>query len=516
MPDLKQFKLPDVGEGLTEAEIVSWKVRPGDEVKINDIIVEIETAKSLVELPSPYAGVIAELMVPEGVTVAVGTVIIAVDTDPSGAAGGASGADDAAVAGKADIPASARTADSETGVERTGVAGTAVTDMVPPIGGPVALAPEVGTPAEGEPVEPGLIGGPAPGGRTSVLVGYGPRETSAKRRPRKVVGDAAAATPSRAAESESQQLQPVTVSVPVAVPADVTVLAKPPVRKLAKDLGVDLLSVPPSGPNGTVTRADVEAAATRVDSVPGPAASYLPALVIDPGAHETRIPIKGVRKLTAQAMVTSAFTAPHVTEFLTVDVTRTVKLVERLKSHRDFTDARLSPLLVLARAMIIAVRRTPEINSTWDESSQEIVQKAYVNLGIAAATPRGLVVPNIKDAGAMSLRQLADALASLVATAREGRTPPQDMQHGTITITNVGVFGIDTGTPIINPGESAILAFGAIREQPWVVRGNIRVRKVTTIALSFDHRVVDGEQGSRFLADVAAILEDPSLALALG
>jgi len=222
-----------------------------------------------------------------------------------------------------------------------------------------------------------------------------------------------------------------------------------------------------------------------------------------------------VRKLTAQAMVSSAFSAPHVTEFVTVDVTRTMKLVERLKTHRDFRDVRLSPMLILAKAMIIAIRRTPAINSAWDEASQEIVLKQYVNLGIAAATPRGLVVPNIRDADSMSLHELAEALNALVATAREGRTPPEAMQRGTITITNVGVFGIDTGTPIINPGETAIVALGAIREQPWVVRGKVRPRWVTTVAVSFDHRVIDGAEGSQFLADVATVLEDPSMALAL-
>jgi len=231
------------------------------------------------------------------------------------------------------------------------------------------------------------------------------------------------------------------------------------------------------------------------------------------GARETRIPIRGVRKMTAQAMVASAFTAPHVTEWLAVDVTRTVELVERLRGHRDFRDVKVSPLLVLAKAMILAIRRTPEVNATWDERAQEIVLKHYVNLGIAAATPRGLVVPNVKGAETLGLRQLAEAITALVTTAREGRTQPAEMSGGTITITNVGVFGVDAGTPILNPGEAAILAFGAIRDMPWVVDGAVVPRKVCQLALSFDHRLVDGEQGSRFLADVGAILEDPGTAL---
>jgi pyruvate dehydrogenase E2 component (dihydrolipoamide acetyltransferase) len=387
--------------------------------------------------------------------------------------------------------------------------------------------PEVDTPKGDEAVEPGLIGGPAPGGRTSVLVGYGPRTTAAKRRPRK---DSGAIPPAASAATAQQAVQTsmMTTPTPVREPgmeqvaeappahtmrADangggVRVLAKPPVRKLAKDLGVDLTTVTPSGEGGIVTRADVEAAAAGA-AAPAPAAAGRPA----PGQRETRVPVKGVRKMTAQAMVSSAFTAPHVTEWVTVDVTRTMELVERLKSDREFRDVKVSPLLMVARALLLAVRRNPEINASWDEAAQEIVVKHYVNLGIAAATPRGLVVPNIKDADQMSLRELADAMAALTATAREGRTQPADMAGGTITITNVGVFGVDAGTPIINPGESAILCFGQVRDMPWVVDGELAVRKVTQLALSFDHRLVDGQLGSMFLADIARVLEDPATAL---
>jgi pyruvate dehydrogenase E2 component (dihydrolipoamide acetyltransferase) len=298
----------------------------------------------------------------------------------------------------------------------------------------------------------------------------------------------------------------------------VRVLAKPPVRKLAKDLGVDLGTLTPTGPGGTVSREDVEAAAGG-DQV-APEASSPPAgapRTSTTGERETREPVKGVRKMMAGAMVQSAFTAPHVTEWVTVDATRTIELVERLKARRELAGVRINPLLVLARACLLAMRRTPEINSTWDDAAQEVVYKHYVNLGIAAATPRGLVVPNIKDAQDLSIAGLAEALGELVGTAREGRTQPAEMSGGTFTITNVGVFGVDAGTPIINPGESAILAFGAIRKQPWVVTeggvDQIAVRHVTTLALSFDHRHIDGEKGSRFLADVAGILEDPATAL---
>jgi 2-oxoisovalerate dehydrogenase E2 component (dihydrolipoyl transacylase) len=279
-------------------------------------------------------------------------------------------------------------------------------------------------------------------------------------------------------------------------------LAKPPVRKLAKDLGVDISTVTPSGADGTVTRDDVEAAANGVtrhgDS---------------DGERETRVPIKGVRKMIAQAMVASAFTAPHVTEWVTIDVTRTMDLVQRLKADREFRDVKVSPLLVVAKALVLAIKRNPEVNAAWDEASQEIVYKRYINLGIAAATPRGLIVPNIKDADRMSLLELATAMGQLTETAREGRTQPAETAGGTITITNVGVFGVDGGTPILNPGESAILCFGAVRDMPWVVDGEIVVRQVTQLALSFDHRLIDGELGSRFLADLARVLEDPATAL---
>jgi 2-oxoisovalerate dehydrogenase E2 component (dihydrolipoyl transacylase) len=481
---MKQFKLPDVGEGLTEAEIVSWKVKPGDTVAINEIVVEIETAKSLVELPSPFAGVVTELLVAEGTTVDVGTPIITVDTGEG-----------------AEPPRD---------------------DMVPPL---PAAADEIGTPGDEEAVEPGLIGGPAPGGRTSVLVGYGPRTTSAVRRPRKGHAPSVSAAAAQQAVQTSMMTSPVPLTEPsveeveLSAPATTVhagaggsakVLAKPPVRKLAKDLGVDLSSVQPSGKDGIVTRDDVEAAA----SGSAPAASYggAPSMFAD-GERETRVPVKGVRKMIAQAMVSSAFTAPHVTEWVTIDVSRTMELVERLKTDRAFRDVKVSPLLLVAKALILAIKRNPEVNAAWDEANQEIVYKRYVNLGIAAATPRGLIVPNIKDADRLTLLELAAAMGQLTATAREGRTQPAETSGGTITITNVGVFGVDSGTPILNPGESAILCFGAVRDMPWVVDGAIAVRKVTQLALSFDHRLIDGELGSRFLADIARLLEDPATAL---
>ncbi|MER6614621.1 dihydrolipoamide acetyltransferase family protein [Streptomyces xantholiticus] len=456
----REFKMPDVGEGLTEAEILKWYVQPGDTVTDGQVVCEVETAKAAVELPIPYDGVVHELRFAEGATVDVGTSIITIDVAP--------GSGDAAPAEAAAVPAAQTEAS------------------------PVA---EAATEAAEE---------DKPKGRQPVLVGYGVAESSTKRRPRKQTG-----VPEQAQATAPVQAEMNGHGAPTAPRP----LAKPPVRKLAKDLGIDLATVTPTGPDGVITREDVHAAAAPAQAA-APVAPVAPGPVSVPapvaaGARETRVPIKGVRKATAAAMVGSAFTAPHVTEFVTLDVTRTMKLVEELKADKDMAGLRVNPLLLIAKALLVAIKRNPEVNAAWDEVNQEIVQKHYVNLGIAAATPRGLIVPNIKDAHDKTLPELASALGELVATAREGRTTPAAMQGGTVTITNVGVFGVDTGTPILNPGESAILAVGAIKLQPWVHKGKVKPRQVTTLALSFDHRLVDGELGSKVLADVAAILENP-------
>jgi 2-oxoisovalerate dehydrogenase E2 component (dihydrolipoyl transacylase) len=412
---LREFTMPDVGEGLTEAEILRWFVAPGDRVSDGTTVCEVETAKAVVELPIPFDGVVHELHHPESTTVAIGAVIITV-----------------AVADEAGAVAQAAERIVEDAAEQL---------------------------ADHEP-------------RQAVLVGYGVTAGASERRPRR----RPAPTP------------------PV---ADHRTLAKPPVRRLARDLGIELARVPATGPGGLITRDDVR------NAVPEPST------VVTEVLGEHRIPVKGVRRATAEAMVASAFTAPHVTEFLTVDVTRTMRFLEELKADPDFAGLRVTPLLMVAKAFLTAVRRHPGINATFDESHQEIVVKDRVNLGIAAATPRGLVVPNVKDAHTLTLPRLAAALGDLTATARAGRTTPADLAGGTLTITNIGVFGVDTGTPILNPGEAAILAAGAITRQPWVVGEEVRPRHVCTLALSFDHRLVDGELGSRVLADTGAVLERP-------
>ena len=478
MPKSEIFNLPDAGEGLTEADIITWLVKAGDTVEVNQAICEIETAKSLVELPSPYDGVVAELLVAEGETVDVGAPIVRFEVE---------GEDEPepVVAPEAEVSASVQSAPSGSASGREDLADTSAS------GAPASTA-------EPAPTEPAATA-PAESASGAVLVGYGVKPGSAKRR-----------------ERVSDALEPIG-GEDDAFP----VLAKPPVRKLAADLGVELTTVTPSGPGGLVTREDVEqqakaASAKSLATYPSDDQPWLESGYDAPDGRSTRVPVKSVRKRTAEAMVNSAFTAPHVTEFLTVDVTETMNLVAKLKADRDFADVRVTPLLVVAKALLLAVRRHPEVNASWDEAAQEIVYKHYVNLGIAASTPRGLVVPNIKDAHRLPLHQLAVELQTITNEARSGKVPPRAMADGTITITNVGALGIDTGTPILNPGEAAILAFGAIRQQPWVHEGEIQIRQVTQLALSFDHRLVDGELGARVLADVGRVMNDPGQGLVWG
>lgn len=508
---MKTFNLPDPGEGLVEAEIVAWHVGVGDEVTVNDIVLEIETSKSIVELPIPWSGRVDQILVPVGQVVAIGTPVIVIDDGSDAAAGPVSTAD-------------AASAEPE--------------------------APE------------------------AMLVGYGPKPSTGRRRRggRDASSQTAAqaladsfvqAEPSRrpddihephpvVAQAQGEPLpgpgEPVRSHELVLFGAASTARAKPPVRKLAKMLGVDLDEVAGTGPNHTITRADVEAAAAMASLAsrarvtgPGtepnfgasgfesdPSGPYADAgqgssFVSDPpqgryqSTGERRTPIRGVRKVTAEAMVNSVNTHVHVTEWVTIDVTATMEMVERLRSRREFANLRVSPLLMYAKAVCLAMANNPDINASWDEQNQEIVQHGELNLGIAAATPRGLMVPNIKGAQRMSMLDLCRAINSMVQVAKEGRLQPADYHGGTFTITNVGVFGVESGTPIINGNESAILCMGSIDRKPWVVgvgaEERIEPRWVTTVSISFDHRLIDGEQGSRFLREVASLLEDPELAM---
>ncbi|MGV8912172.1 MAG: 2-oxo acid dehydrogenase subunit E2 [Rhodoglobus sp.] len=456
---VSEFPLPDVGEGLTEAEIVSWKVAPGDEIVVNQVLVEIETAKSLVELPSPFAGTVKQLLVDEGMTVEVGTPIISVQS----------------VGGSVELTAPGSGEDEAHGLISDITSSDAAS----------AVADTASTIASEEDEKPG-----------AVLVGYGTGgHVSSRRRKgaQPAKSDAAAPAPSK----------PRPASVPAAFASPI--IAKPPIRKLAKDLGVELAEVVATGLAGETTREDVIRHASQ-------ASVFRNIETPEWGdEREERIPVKGVRKAIAKAMVHSAFTAPHVSVFTDVDATRTMEFVKRLKNSTDFAGVRVSPLLIMAKAVSWAVRRNPTVNSSW--ADKEIVVHHYVNLGIAAATPRGLIVPNVKDVQELSLLELAKALENLTLTARDGKTQPAEMSNGTITITNIGSYGMDTGTPIINPGEAAIVALGSIKQKPWVVDGEVRARYVTTVSASFDHRIVDGDVASRFVADLASVLEEPALLL---
>ncbi|WP_461189668.1 dihydrolipoamide acetyltransferase family protein [Arthrobacter sp. Z4-13] len=476
---IKEFRLPDLGEGLTESEILSWKVGVGDTVSLNQVIAEVETAKAVVELPSPFAGVIRELHEQPGTIVEVGKPIVSFEVS-----------DDA-------------------GTPSSGPGTAAASPAVPPS----PASAQEGAPAKRQPN----------------LVGYGAVVESSARPARRArtllpAGELVqAAAPviepleTRPVETRSVETRPVETRSVETGPAGTRPRSTPPVRKFAKDLGVDLALVTATGPQGLITREDVQHfldGRSAEDTAAGEAGTPAGAQA-GQGARETRSPIKGMRKFTAAAMVQSAFTAPHVTEFLTVDVTPAMELLARLKGTREFAGRKLTPLTLAAKAVLIALRRNPALNAHWDEVNQEIVTYNYVNLGIAAATPRGLTVPNIKDADSLSLLQLADALTELTETARAGKTTPAELSGGTMSITNIGVFGIDAGTPILNPGEAAILALGAVRNMPWEYQGQVALRQVLTLSLSFDHRMVDGEQGSRFLADVGAILAEPGMALTM-
>ena len=456
---IAEFRLPDLGEGLAEAEVIQWLVAPGDTVTLNQTLAEVETAKAVVELPSPYEGIVSTLHAAAGETVAVGAPLIAFDVEGS--------------------------------------------DTTSP-------AESLGT-AE-EKAQPNLVG-------------YGAAPTASRRPARRArrVGGARPATDTAVLEAAPHDASP-TASVEVVVERP---RSTPPVRAYAKRLGVDLVLVAASVGDRMITRDDIDAYAQRTgmhatgSADLGAAATAATATAPDSAAalfgdaRETRLPIRGVRKHTAAAMVQSAFTAPHVTVFHTVDVTATMELLASFREDRALGEHRIGPLAVVAKAVCLALSRTPGLNSHWDEAAGEIVQYNYVDLGIAAATERGLIVPNIRDAEALTLVGIADALKALAATARAGKTSPAELAGGTFSISNIGVFGIDAGTPILPPGQSGILAVGAVRRQPWEHQGEIALRELMTLSLSFDHRLVDGAEGARFLKDVADVLQQPGRAMLL-
>ncbi|HEX3731925.1 MAG TPA: dihydrolipoamide acetyltransferase family protein [Mycobacteriales bacterium] len=438
MAAIVPFRLPDLGEGLTEGHILRWLVSPGESVELNQLIVEVETAKAAVEVPSPYSGTVRELLHQQGDTVDVGAPIITFDV-----------------------------------------------------------------PSAGQPESDGAA--ESSSGRTAVLVGYGPKAEGAPTRRRRR-GSATVPEPAPPVPPAAVVTPPPTLASPAA-PAVVErkaladrPLAKPPVRKLARDLGIDLAALTPSSSGRVVTRDDVLAAANG---------SRRPT----PAERERRIAVTGVRKLTAEAMVSSAFTVPHASVFLTVDMTATMELVAELKRLPEFSDVKVGPLLVAAKAALFALARNPELNAHWDNAANEIVQKSYVNLGIAVASPRGLLVPVINDAQGLPVVELARKLTEITAVAHTGHVAPARLSGGTFSISNVGVFGVDGGTPILPPGQGAILAMGMISPRPWVREGVVVPRQVMMLSLSFDHRMVDGAESSKFLADVGRFLANPGLSM---
>jgi pyruvate dehydrogenase E2 component (dihydrolipoamide acetyltransferase) len=507
-----EFKLPDPGEGLTEAEIVSWKVAVGDTVAVNDVLLEIETSKSLVELPSPYAGVVAELLVAEGDLVPIGTPIIRIAEFDEPIAGDDSGSVQAVSGPVEDAPVN--DGDRYFGSPEGGASASPVNDGDRYFGSPQDAgdgdAPHAPAPAPAQP--------------SAMLVGYGAKPGAVARRARREGGIVAVpetdqvqeaydtdkpvsrhtddVTPSEKLEDEaSGEHLPPPGRPATGGPGNGRPKAKPAVRRVARDLGVDLGMIAGTGPDGLITAEDVVAAASGGTQVP---------------AGDQRLPLRGIRREMFRSM-TASLAVPQATAMIEADVSGTVQLLDTLKKRREFDGLRVSPLLVFARAACLAISRIPEINAGYDADADEIVLHGAVNLGIAAATPRGLLVPNIKNAERMNLTQLAEALNAMVAVAREGRVQPYDLANGTFTITNIGVFGVDGGTPILSPGESAIMCLGTIRRKPWVVGSGederIEPRSVCTVSLTFDHRIVDGEMASRFLAEVAAIMSNPGLAL---
>lgn len=450
---IAEFRLPDLGEGLTEAEVVQWLVAPGDAVTLNQTLAEVETAKAVVELPSPYEGTVTDLHAQAGETIAVGAPLIAFDVAGS--------------ENESDAPAASE---------------------------------------DSEKAQPNLVG-------------YGAAPASSGRPARRARRSGAAtvdAQESALLEAAPHDVLPETAAEPVQGERP---RSTPPVRAHAKRLGIDLVLVAAEVGDRVITRADIDDYAERVGvKEAAPQARPVPqapatASALTPEQRETRTPIRGVRKHTAQAMVQSAFTAPHVTTFHTVDVTATMELIDQLRADKRLSGHKIGPLVLIAKAALLALGRNPSVNARWDEDAAEIVQHHFVDLGIAASTERGLIVPNIRDADRLSLTGLADALQALTETARSGKTSPAELAGGTFSITNIGVFGIDAGTPILPPGQSGILAVGAVRRQPWEYKGEIALRQMMTLSLSFDHRLVDGAEGAKFLKDVADILEQPGRAM---
>ncbi|MER7580086.1 dihydrolipoamide acetyltransferase family protein [Kitasatospora sp. NPDC097691] len=417
------FLLPDLGEGLTEAEVVGWRIAAGDTVEVDQVVVEVETVKAAVEVPVPYAGTVLELHAEVGAVVAVGAPLVSVG---------------AAVPPSAEPPATWEAHGEET---------------------------------------------PAPSG--NVLVGYGTRPApTGRRRARRTTGRSG--PPERSAA-------PLVIS--------------PLVRSLAREHGVDLTRLSPSGPHGVILRRDVERArdaerARDVEQTLRPAVDSAP---------QERIPLRGLRRATAEKLTRSS-AIPTATTWVDVDATGLLQARDTLRAAAP--DRPIGLLALLARICVAGLRRFPELNSTVDLPRGEIVRFPHVNLGFAAQTDRGLVVPVVRDAQLRTTAELAAELVRLTALARTGSLPPGELTGGTFTLNNYGVFGVDGSTPLVNHPEAAILGVGRVVDKPWVADGELTVRKVTQLSLTFDHRVCDGAVAGGFLRYVADCVERPTLLLA--
>ncbi|GHI88660.1 dihydrolipoamide acetyltransferase family protein [Streptomyces xanthophaeus] len=444
MPQVMEFKLPDLGEGLTEAEIVRWLVAVGDVVAIDQPVVEVETAKAMVEVPCPYGGVVTARFGEEGTELPVGAPLITV------------------AVGASSLPAEA----------------------------PAAQAAE----AEGA------------GNVPRPLIGYGEDHSRPARRRRVRPVTAAVSAPAVAAP-----VAPVAPAVPVAAPAPsgpVPVIS-PLVRKLAKDGGVDLRALTGSGPDGLILRADVEAALAALRA-PEPAPAVAAAAAPTAAAQGERIPLKGLRGLVADKLSRSRREIPDATCWVDADAT---ELMAARAAMNAVDGPKISVLALLARICTAALARYPELNSTVDLEANEIVRLPAVHLGFAAQTERGLMVPVVRDAQHRSPESLSAEFARLTELARTGKLTPADLTGGTFTLNNYGVFGVDGSTPIINHPEAAMLGVGRIVPKPWVHEGELAVRKVVQLSLTFDHRVCDGGTAGGFLRYVADCVESPAVLL---
>ncbi|MFI7448703.1 2-oxo acid dehydrogenase subunit E2 [Nonomuraea sp. NPDC049714] len=508
------FRLPDLGEGLTEAEIVAWKVAVGDTVEIDQIVVEVETAKAAVEVPVPYAGTVLRLHAEPGAVLPVGTPLIeigpatptdATETtapgDTASAAGAAGAADryrEEERAGSGNVLIGYGTAPTPTSRRRHRHPSRTPTPRQPP--DPTLQAPEPARQAP-QPVRPPSEPArqtPQPARRPS-----GP----ARQAPGPAGQAPEAVRPSSEPAGQASGSEPA--PAPDRAPGQAPRVISPLVRRIAREHGVDLAAVNPTGPRGVILRRDVERAIADAGTPP-PTVEAPPTIEVAPAAE--RVPLRGLRRAVADKVTRSRNEIPDATTWVDVDATALLTVRDALRRARP--DLGIGLLAILARVCVAGLRRFPELNSSVDTGRAEIVRHGHINLGFAAQTDRGLMVPVVRDAHLMTTAQLAAELARLTGLARAGESPPSALTGGTFTLNNYGVFGVDGSTPIINHPEAALLGVGRIIDRPWVTDGTVAPRKIAQLSLTFDHRVCDGAAAGGFLRFVADCVENPAILLA--